>query len=36
MNKKEDASKIKSNYTHVKNLKKRYKIKIAKTEFIKI
>jgi DNA-binding HxlR family transcriptional regulator len=36
MNKKEDASKIKSNYTHVKNLKKRYKAKLAKTEFIKI
>tara|TARA_B110000858_G_scaffold178879_1_gene215068 strand:+ start:224 stop:664 length:441 start_codon:yes stop_codon:yes gene_type:complete len=36
MNKKEDASKIKSNYTHVKNLKKRYKSKLAKTEFIKI
>ena len=35
MNKKEDASKIKSNYTHVKNLKKRYKAKLAKTEFIK-
>ena len=36
MNKKEDASKIKSNYTHVRNLKKRYKAKLAKTEFIKI
>lgn len=36
MNKKEDASKIKSNYTHVKNLKKRYKAKLAKSEFIKI
>ncbi|MDB9990867.1 helix-turn-helix transcriptional regulator [Flavobacteriales bacterium] len=36
MNKKEDASKIKPNYTHVKNLKKRYKAKLAKTEFIKI
>ena len=36
MNKKEDAPKIKHNSTHIKNLKKRYKAKLAKTEFIKI
>lgn len=36
MNKKEDAPKIKHNNTHIKNLKKRYKAKLAKTEFIKI
>ena len=36
MNKKEDAPKIKHNNTHIKNLKKRYNAKLAKTEFIKI
>ncbi len=36
MNKKEDAPKIKHNNTHIKNLKKRYKAKLAKTKFIKI